>query len=102
MTDLLEPHVIILEQRPDGRIEYNREGYSISDFGGTLPDVGDLIVDQFLAKGSDLDQSASYTVKEVKRRYFHPQTDPKHGPRIRLIVESRQGEEEEHEAIARR
>lgn len=100
MTGFDKPYVVIFEDLGRG-LEYIREGYTIEELGGTIPNVGDCILYPGVPKGADRDDAAAYTVYEVVRRYFQPQISEKYGARIHLAVKSRTGREDELEILAR-
>jgi hypothetical protein len=100
MTDLKDPYVVIYHQTSRG-FEYDREGYSIEEFGGVVPAIGDLIVYPGVPADSDRRDPASHTLYEVTRRYFKPAASENYGPRIVLVVQSRLGEKSEGDILFR-
>ena len=62
--------------------------FSQADFCGTLPQIGDLIVDPGVIDGYDRNEPANRRLYAVVARYFRPQTDR---PSIALVVRARAG-----------
>lgn len=53
-------------------LEAERESYTPADFGGTIPVIGDIIVDPSVRPAADRADPAEHTLYEVTRRYFVP------------------------------
>ena len=94
MVKIAEPYIAIFEMK-DGYLTYMSEGYELKDLGGTIPNVGDLMVDPGVLDGADRREASSHTVREVVARYIKPQISDVVGARIALVVKSRRGKEEE-------
>lgn len=101
MIEMNDPYVVVFEETKDG-YEYRREGHTLQELGGTIPVVGDLLIDPGTLLNADLSDPAAYTLAEVTKRYFVPQTDPKYGARIYLVVRERKGLPEEMGLLYRR
>lgn len=100
MGDLQNAYVGIYEDTAKGP-EYYGESYTIEELG-VVPIVGDILIDAGIAVGADKSVASSYTVREVVRRYFAPQTSEHVGPRIKLLVQSRPATSDEFEFVAHR
>lgn len=81
----------------DGADGYWRVGheYSLSDFGGALPDVGDVIA-PYLKGILDATEHRVYTVES---RFFRPAADEHQFINVGLVVTERDGEKEEQHLI---
>jgi hypothetical protein len=69
---------------------------TISFYGGTVPAIGDFIVEKDVEKGLDRDDVRNRTIHTVVARYFIP-GDVAH---IHLVIESRHGTLREREIVA--
>jgi hypothetical protein len=81
----------------DGTDGYWRTGheYSLSDFGGVLPDVGDVVVPYL----KDIRDATEYKVYTVESRFFRPDETQKHFINVALVVTERDGKKEEQHLI---
>lgn len=77
----------------DGVDGYWRVGheYSLSDFGGVLPDRGDVIVPYL----KDVRDPEAHPVYTVEKRFFRPAETENHFINVGLVVTERPGLEEE-------
>jgi hypothetical protein len=71
------------------------DDYDLEDLGGTVPMIGDLIVDPGVVQGRDRTDPANRDVHEVTARYFYPRTTDSASVLVGLLVTTRQGREEE-------
>jgi hypothetical protein len=69
--------------------------YTLSEFGGVLPNVGDNIV-PFLSGIVDATEHKVYTVES---RFFRPADNPNHFISVGLVVTERDGEAFEQHLI---
>lgn len=99
MSDLKEPYVVLYHECESG-FEYEREGFDIADLG-TIPGVGDLIVDPGIPVGRSREIASNHTVYEVTRRYFKPRISENYGARVVLVIRERPGEEAEADILYR-
>jgi hypothetical protein len=60
MEKLTDPYVVIYHETDRG-LEYNREGYSLPELAGTVPAIGDFIVDPGIPVGTDRAVAANHT-----------------------------------------
>ncbi|WP_146215664.1 hypothetical protein [Hoeflea marina] len=95
-----EPYIVIYHETERG-FEYDREGYDLPELAGTIPVIGDYIVNPGVARGADRMLAENHTVYEVVRRYFKPRTSPNYGARVVLVVKARSGAEEEADLLSR-
>lgn len=91
---------IVLFQRgqsADGTDGYWRVGYeySLSDFGGVLPEKGDVIVPNL----ASIYEATKYKVYTVESRFFRPAETKNHFINVGLVVTERDGKEEEQHLI---
>ncbi|MBD8651494.1 hypothetical protein IFT66_10430 [Rhizobium sp. CFBP 13726] len=100
MTGFSKPYVVFFEDLGRGP-EYIREGYLPEELGGTIPNVGDFVLYPGVPQHADRGDAAAYTVYEVLKRYFQPQSSEKYGARIHLVVQSRPGRQDEIEILVR-
>lgn len=75
------------------------DDYDLEALGGTVPTVGDLIVDPGVLQGRDRSEPTNRTVYEVAARYFHPRTTDSEYVLISLLVKERQGREDERSIL---
>jgi hypothetical protein len=68
----------------------------ISVYGGTVPAIGDFIVEKGVEKGLDRNNVSNRTMHTVVARYFIPGEVT----RIHLVIESRHGIHLEREIVA--
>lgn len=87
--------VVRLFVQEDGACEWTREHYALEDLGGTIPSVGDLIVDPGVPQGRDRMEPANRRIYEVTARYFRPRTPGTPYVMVRLLVTERRGRPEE-------
>ena len=87
--------------REDGTYADARDDFTLSDFGGVLPAVGDLIVDPGVRQDLDRDVAANRTVYEVVARYFQPLSNPKseHHYSCVLVCTDRRGQDFEADIV---
>jgi hypothetical protein len=67
----------------------------LSSYGGTVPVVGDLIVDRNVGKGMDRSDARNRTIHEVVARYIIPGE----ATHIHLVIEGRRGTYREREIV---
>jgi hypothetical protein len=70
-----------------------RETYLPADFGGTIPGIGDIIVDPLCQQGRNPSDPIGRTLYEVVGRYFAPRADLP--TLVHLLVRPRAGRFEE-------
>ncbi len=69
---MMETAIRLLFRNSDGNIEDTSEEFSLDLFGGTIPSVGDLIINPGCA--GDRSDPANRTIWEVRERYVQPET----------------------------
>jgi len=90
--------VIYLFTEQNGVFErLDGQEYELSELGGQLPDVGDLIVDPGVLEGQDRRNPENRSVYEVKARYFQPRVSG--NVFITMLVEERRGRRGEEEIL---
>ncbi len=67
------------------------ESYSLEDYGGVAPSVGDLIIAAGHVVGADRQDPKNRTIYEVVARYFSPTEDQSMSPMVDLVVTAREG-----------
>lgn len=92
-----ETQIIILDDEGTD-YAYNRESYELADFGGVVPNVGDLITYAGVKHGLDRTVMANRRVRQVVRRYFAPDQSPS-TVKVYLVVTTRPGLEVERSAL---
>ena len=85
----------------DGVITDTRDEYSIEQLGGTIPNIGDMIISPWVRNGDDRQSPSAREVYVVKRRYFRPRelkesTDYVY---VELLVEIREASEAERSLL---
>ena len=95
MTD---PYIALCWENK-GSFELLGESYSLADFGGILPAVGDLIPSIGVPAGKDRNVIANREVYVVQRRYFAIPPTEDYGATIYLLVQIRSAEEREANLI---
>lgn len=84
------------ERNENGELEDLRNEFDLGDFGGTIPVVGDSILDPGVITGSPRFKHDNRTIYEVKERYFLPgKGSSLNIVWIALVVEERCGLREE-------
>jgi hypothetical protein len=73
--------------------------YDLAELGGTVPVVGDLIVDAGVLQGRDRSDPTNHTVCEVATRYFLPSAAET--VYVAVVVRERPGREEERQILSR-
>lgn len=81
-------HIVIFEES-DLVVDERRPTFSPTDFGGTIPQVGDLIALPAGPQESDRDLAENHRIREVIERYFWPSGDPQIPTRVGLVVRER-------------
>lgn len=73
MSDKPEVYVRMFYRNADDDLDSDREDYTVEQYGGTIPNVGDIIVSQGMNSpdANRLDPEER-TFCEVVRRYFLP------------------------------
>ena len=76
-----------------------KEEYDISELAGTVPAVGDFIVDPGVLGGRDRNDPANRTIYEVISRYFLPMTRGNDISYVAVVVKIRTAEDSESDII---
>ena len=94
----------ILSKEND-RIKDSREEYDVAEFGGEVPQIGDLIIDPGIevksrdSTAEDRFDLSRRTVHEVIARYFRPGALPGDANYVEIIVKSRHPTDAELELL---
>lgn len=86
-----EETIIALFYERNGVLETTGDNYSLADFGGVVPVVGDLLPMEGVAVGKDRSDPDNRTVYEVVSRYFFPRYREQDAPQIGFEVRARAG-----------
>jgi hypothetical protein len=86
----------LFDEYPD-RPEGMPETYVPADFGGTIPGIGDIIVDPLCEQGADRSDPTQRTLYVVTGRYFAPRAGLP--TLVDLLVRPRSGQFEERHMI---
>jgi hypothetical protein len=89
MTSKEEPIHIMIFDESDLLTDETNPGFRTTDFGGIIPQVGDLIALPTVPQDSDSDLHENQRMREVIERYFWPSIDPKIPMRVGLLVRER-------------
>jgi hypothetical protein len=92
-----EPIIRLYERQGDGKILDRQLEFSLKDFAGHCPAIGDVIVDSFVAREAARDEPANRILQTVVGRVFNPRDLEGY---IALIVEERKPTAEEMEFVA--
>ncbi|NYZ25182.1 hypothetical protein HND93_36260 [Azospirillum sp. ROY-1-1-2] len=94
----MNPMVVIYFKKGN-HFEQTGESFYLSETGGVLPAIGDLLIDPGVTVGQSRTNPKSRIVREVISRYFIPGSDQRtstqHPPHIILVVKERTGNPDE-------
>lgn len=84
----------------DGQLVDTKNEFPIEQLGGSVPIVGDLIVEPGVSGDQERRFVAAYrTVYEVKARYFLPHAHGEDYCYVAVVVEDRFGRDDEREIV---
>lgn len=86
MSATNEITIRLLFHRADGTIEDAQQDYSLADFAGVLPTIGDQILDPGVVSGRKRDDLINRRVWTVVGRVFNPRDNANY---VALIVDER-------------
>lgn len=92
-----EVTIRIYHRKDDGSLVDGQEDYDLAFFGGTLPAIGDLIVNPAASAGVDRYDPGNRTVWAVVGRVFNPRDMKDY---VALVVEERPPHETEFSVVA--
>ena len=81
-------HIIILDES-ELLVDLRRTTFRPANFGGTIPQEGDLIAGPSGSEEFDHELPENQRMREVVERYFWPSIDPKVPTRVCLLVRER-------------
>lgn len=99
MADIQQKTIIRLYEDEGNSLSFNRSEFDLSEFGGHLPIVGDLIIDPGVVQGLDRNEPTNRTIFEVTARYFAPGSRDDGYTYVCFVVKPRAGTDKEADIL---